>query len=124
MDLFVSSLSRFIQLLFLSIIEGLPDVQQIKPDGDYVCKNIETKFCCSFDRPDQVNAVRWNIEDGAAVDLSNYTGHYVDTAMIAEGKVIVTVNTSHIMGYYICSVFYRGSVVEDSPRYQPQHGTV
>lgn len=98
------------QFISISFVEGRPpQVIKTKPTGDYVCKNAPTVFYCSFDEPALVLVVRWNIPDSADVDLSTRAGHDVNSTMMSEGQVTVTVrNSSHLEMFYGCTVVYNG----------------
>ena len=104
----------------ISYTEGrLPEISKISPYGDYVCPNKDTILLCSFDEPERVIHVEWNIPGSTNVDLSNLPGHEVNSAMMSEGNVTVTIKDfSHLEEYYECSVEYSGPrSIERSSRY-------
>lgn len=105
---------------FYSIIEGrLPQLSMTSPEGDYVCPNKDTILVCSFDEPEMITSVVWNIPERTNVDLSSYAGHEVNSTMMSEGYVTVTISSfSHLRDFYECSVLYSGPrSMEVSSRY-------
>lgn len=101
----------------LPFIEGRrPLIFRPRPKGDFVCANIETVFNCSYDQPDIVLNVLWNIPGQSNIDLSDHTtGHVVNYAMMKYGYVTVRVaNMSDLQDFYECSVLYNSSRLIES----------
>ena len=112
--------------LSVPFIEGRqPQVHKIRPYGDYVCGNIDTILVCSFDEPENVVSVVWNIPESANVDLNSFAGHEVNSAMMSEGNITVTINDfSLLREFYECNVLYSGPrSLEVSSRYQKNPST-
>lgn len=105
----------------IPFVEGNPHVNTI-PEGNHVCtdRDREIVLNCSFDEPDLVRTILWNIPESANVNLSYYPGHEVNNTMINKGSVIVTVNSSSFLKeYYECNVFYHSPrSLEVSNRFQ------
>lgn len=101
---------NYLETVSLSIpfVEGQPQVNTI-PEGNYVCRDRDRQIVlnCSFDEPDQVRTILWNIPESANVNLSDYPGHEVNYSMKYKGSVIVTVNSSiYLKEFYECTIFH------------------
>ena len=100
-----------------------PQIHQMRPSGPFVCSSVPTVLSCSFDEPDQAQAVLWNVPGQSNINITNETGHSVDSTKMELGEVSLTVNFDNLFTFYGCTVFYNGSRgFDSSSNVAIQHG--